>query len=437
MSFLHTHSSECTKSELDLFTLPPTQTSIEQSQWSYYNPMASLADDTPIEFVVPGHGEEYIDLPHTMIKIKAKIVKSDGTVGENDFVSPVNNFLHSMFNQVDIFFNQKLVSPPNNAYAYRAYIETVLNYRLDAKNSHLQMGLWSRDNSTAMDAVEGGKNDGLDERVAWTKGGKEFDMMGHLHCDVFNQDKFLLNGVEMRVRLIRAKNDFCLMNGSEENYSVKIMEAMLITRKVKISPSVLLAHAKILSHTTAKYPLTRVEVKSFVLPTGILSTNIDNVVLGQILKRIILGFVDNRAFNGSKKNNPFYFQTLLLNYLSLYIDGKQVLGKALKPDFIRDKYLEVEAYNTLFSGTGVHFGNSGNLITRAQYRRGYALYAFDLTPDMSANSASHWNLVRNGSLRIEASFAVPLHINANCIVYLEFDNILEIDSSRQVIVNYN
>ncbi|KYN11438.1 hypothetical protein ALC57_16406 [Trachymyrmex cornetzi] len=42
MSFLHTHSSECIKSELDFFSLPPTQTSIESSQWIYYKPVTSL-----------------------------------------------------------------------------------------------------------------------------------------------------------------------------------------------------------------------------------------------------------------------------------------------------------------------------------------------------------------------------------------------------------
>jgi len=36
MFFLHTPSSECIKSKLDLFSLPLTQTSIESSQWIYY-----------------------------------------------------------------------------------------------------------------------------------------------------------------------------------------------------------------------------------------------------------------------------------------------------------------------------------------------------------------------------------------------------------------
>src|SRR5436190_17114164 len=79
MSFLHNQSMECSKSELDLFSLPPTQTSIELGQWVHYKPLASISDEAPIEFVVPGIGDEYIDLSHTLINLKVKIVNSDGS----------------------------------------------------------------------------------------------------------------------------------------------------------------------------------------------------------------------------------------------------------------------------------------------------------------------------------------------------------------------
>ncbi|XP_043279446.1 uncharacterized protein F54H12.2-like [Venturia canescens] len=132
MAFLHAHSCECLKSELELFSLPPTQTTIEGTHSVYYKPISSLTDDSPIEFVVPGQGDEYIDLAHTMLSIRVKIdapdyKKTGGLEGVSPDVGPVNNLLHSMFSQIDVFLNQKLVSPPNNAYAYRAYIETLLN----------------------------------------------------------------------------------------------------------------------------------------------------------------------------------------------------------------------------------------------------------------------------------------------------------------------
>ncbi|XP_050451727.1 uncharacterized protein F54H12.2-like [Cataglyphis hispanica] len=124
MSFLHTNSSERRKSELDLFSLPPTQTSIENSQWIHYKPVTSLSDDSPIEFVIPGHGEEYLDLTHTMLSLCVRVETSGDSTGHvmgaggsasADTVGPVNHLLHSIFNQIDMYFNQKLVSPPNNA----------------------------------------------------------------------------------------------------------------------------------------------------------------------------------------------------------------------------------------------------------------------------------------------------------------------------------
>ncbi|KYN17311.1 Uncharacterized protein F54H12.2 [Trachymyrmex cornetzi] len=121
----------------------------------------------------------------------------------------------------------------------------------------------------------------------------------------------------------------------------------------------------------------------------------------------------------------------------LYADGIQIPSRSLQPNFSKDEPLYVEAYHTIFSGTGIHFLNEGNSISRDDYANGYTLFAFDLTPDLSANCAGHWNLVKHGSLRLEVRFEKALSVTINCIVYAEFDNVLEIDSSRQVIVDFS
>uniref|UniRef100_A0A1Y1KU41 Uncharacterized protein n=1 Tax=Photinus pyralis TaxID=7054 RepID=A0A1Y1KU41_PHOPY len=154
MAFLHAQSCECIKSELDLFALPATQTSIESGEWVFYKPLSSLTDDAPIEFVIPGSGNDYLDLSHTMLYITARIVKQDDSIlGVGDVVGPANNWLHTLYSQVEICLNQKLVSPPNNTYAYRAYIETLLNYGLEAKTSHLGCSLWHNDTPKKMDTL--------------------------------------------------------------------------------------------------------------------------------------------------------------------------------------------------------------------------------------------------------------------------------------------
>ncbi|XP_036149090.1 uncharacterized protein F54H12.2-like [Monomorium pharaonis] len=193
-------------------------------------------------------------------------------------------------------------------------------------------------------------NQGFVKRHSLTSNNKKLDLMGHLHCDVFNQERFLINSVEMRLRMVRSRDSFCLMDKTEQNFEIHILDATLLVRRSKISPGILLTHAKALSKTTAKYPLTRVELKSISIHSGIYGETLDNVILGQIPKRLIIGFVDNKAFNGNRKLNPFNFHHYKINYLSLYVDGKQIPSKPLQPDFTKEN-LYMDAYHTLFSGT--------------------------------------------------------------------------------------
>lgn len=427
-------STECSKTELDLFTLPPTQTSIELGQWVQYKPLASLTDDAPLEFAIPGHGDEYIDLSHTLLSLKVRILNVNGSIvtADSNKVGPVNCLLHSLFSQVEVYLNQKLVSVSGNTYPYRAYIETLLSYGAGAKESHLSSALWITDTAEHMDATED-DNKGLKKRRAFMFNSSPIDLMGHIHSDIFHQNKYLLNGVELKLKLFRSRDEFCLM--SKSPFIVNIMEASVMVRRVKINPTVLISHAKAIEQYSAKYPITRVDVKAFTIPAGVLGKSIDNVYLGQLPKRIIIGLVSNKAFNGSLKHNPYNFHHYNVNFLSMYIDGQQVPTRALQPDFNVNN-LYTQCYQTLFSGSGIHFSNEGNAISREMYPHGFCLFAFDLTPDLAAGS-HHWNLVRRGSLRIDVKFNLILTETINCIVYGEFDNLIEVDKYRNVIVDYN
>ena len=95
------------KSELNLFSLPPTQTGIESSYWVQYKPVSSVSNQGPIEYIVPGNSDEYLDLPHTLLYVKVTFQSPET---ENEAVTdalraqvgPVNNFMHSLFDQVSV-----------------------------------------------------------------------------------------------------------------------------------------------------------------------------------------------------------------------------------------------------------------------------------------------------------------------------------------------
>ena len=71
MKLLHERSSQCLRSEPDLFSLPPTQTAVDGSQWVENSPVSTITSSSPIKFIVSGSGEDYMGLGNTILEVKA------------------------------------------------------------------------------------------------------------------------------------------------------------------------------------------------------------------------------------------------------------------------------------------------------------------------------------------------------------------------------
>ena len=442
MALVHHDSLECTKSELDLFTVPATQTSITKGQWIEYHPLTNITDSGPIEFNVSGSGEEYLDLGRTQLYVKAKITKPNGAdLDPNTQVGPVNLFLHSLFSQVDVALNERLISPSTNTYPYRAMMETLLNYGGEAKTSQLSMAMFYKDTPGKMDvanpvAEDDDANMGLKARYAFTKNSFTVDMTGPIHSDIFFQERLLLNGVNLRIKFNRAKNVFCLLSSATgPNFKVIITEAILYVRKVKVASSIALGHAVALKQGTAKYPIRRVDCKVLTIPGGFGAFNPDNIFLGRIPKRIVLGLVDTEAFNGTYASNPFNFKHHNLTQVGVYVDGEQIPRKPLFLKFdAAGGQNYIAGFQSLFTGSGKLTQDTGNQITRSDYSSGYTLFCFDLTPDHCPGD--HFELIKPGNLRVELHFAQPLANTVNLVIYAEFESVIEIDSNRNVLYDY-
>ena len=203
MALVHPDSCECTKSELDLFALPPTQTSVEHGYWEQKGLTSALTDQGPYVFSVSGAGDDYIDLADTYLFVEAQIVQTNGDdLDAGADVGPVNLWMHSLFSDVSVSLNEKLVSPPTSVYPYRAYIETLLSYGPAAKESQLTGVMWYKDTPGHQDG-RAADNKGFTARKALTAESKKVQMMGKLHLDLFCQEKYLLNNVDFETRFQR------------------------------------------------------------------------------------------------------------------------------------------------------------------------------------------------------------------------------------------
>jgi len=66
---------------------------------------------------------------------------------------------------------------------------------------------------------------------------------------------------------------------------------------------------------------------------------------------------------------------------------------------------------------------------------GYFMLLFDLTSDQGASEA-HTSHPEQGNIRVELKFAKPLPEAITCLLYLEFDKTVLINSARNVSTYY-
>ena len=154
----------------------------------------------------------------------------------------------------------------------------------------------------------------------------------------------------------------------------------------------------------------------------------ENLFLGTLPNRVILWCIDNDAYNGGHSKNPFNAKNNAINFLAVYVDGRQVPGKPLQPNFETGSY--IRSYVNLFSATGKQAQDEGNGLSRDDFGQGFTFFGFDLTPD--GCDGGYFHLIRKG---IQMHFATALEQTVNVVVYGEFEAVLEIDKGRNIIYN--
>ena len=87
-----------------------------------YYPLSQVsASSTVFEFAISGEGESYIDTANIKLKVTGTIKQTDGTSAADVKDGTVNNLLYSLFNQVDVSYNDRLLTESTNNYSYITY----------------------------------------------------------------------------------------------------------------------------------------------------------------------------------------------------------------------------------------------------------------------------------------------------------------------------
>jgi hypothetical protein len=401
------NSEECGKSELDLFSIPPTQIAVEEGFYDEILPHPNFRQGT-IQFEIKADNEHYIDLSETELWMMLTLCKKDTEEKIKDYKAfgLANNTMHSIFSQLQISVNNVEIENSNSCYSYRSYFENLLCYGDEAKKTFLAPELFVKDTAGNMDSLfmetktgevtEDKLNQGMIARMKKFAAGNAVQVRGPLHADFFKSYRYLLPSVSVQIKLSRHEPKFYIMAEQDPNAHVVVTEAFLRVRRNRVNPSVYANHLMMLEKQTAKYPLDRVLMKSVILPFSSNIATITNIFNGILPSRVCVAFVTTAAAIGGWKLNPFNFQNFGINYMRLKLGARAApYSNGLRMSFPQSQYLQ--GYNTLFQGL-----NGGpNDITYEEFAKGYAVYSFSLSPD--GCHSNHYNILKVNFVILEIS----------------------------------
>lgn len=430
-----------THSALDLFTTPqvlmdfhkasdvqvfaPTNANEPLLEFSYTTPKTDVSGSVA-------------DLKNTYLKLELQLVraKTGDTTDDPKKLRPifVNNLGQSLFSNVEVELNGTQVSNSNGLHPYKAILEADLSYDFDAKQGWLacqgyayegEPHLFLKDSKTTTPS-------GFKRRHEIVATGRNWNYYFKIADSFMNGvDRYLLPGVEVRVKLSRAASEFVLMqtgNSLEaEDFSLRIVSASMFFHILELRNDTFTSIERGLQHKAAQYEYREVVAKSFLIGGGTTTFTKDDIFARAPINRLVMAMVPEENFTGSYQSNPFNFVDFDLNSIQIKREDLPVGGTPIQVGTSH-----VRAYMNTMRALG--FEHGGNGITLDQFNNHFCP-VFQLAADLHLDDDTIRPELTGARLTVELKFKSPTVLPIRLILLGERRSVVLIDCNREVVKN--
>ena len=405
-------------SRLDYSQKLNTDISVSHVESIRYNPVTSLSSSNTniIQFHVPSHQFAFTCLRSSRLFVKCKIVKSTGAaLDSDDNVVYCNNFLSSLFSQVTVHFNSKLVYSADCNYHYKSMIEKLCTSQYASKDELFQIEGTNG---------EPGAED-VTTRQLRTNASAVFEVSGPIYADVFQTSKYLPNGISMDIKLEKNLDKFFLLSPQDAKvYNLQILDIYLLVNRVHLSPQVFNYISASIAKTPAILPYKGVVTRTFGIPLGSFTSVQERLFSGRLPSVVVFGLVSSTSYLGKQSKNGFNFQNFSISKVALSTDAISQTNNYTEFDFRNSKYLEG------FIKFSQAIGNDKQLVlNRDSWFNGKTLHAFTLSPKASDQTLPP---AKTGAVRLQIDFSAATTEAIIAVVLGVFDNALVVDNERDV-----
>ena len=287
-------------------------------------PNTSLGENS-IEFEFQTDRNVYVDLRQTSLALKIKIVKGRGfgsykitekekehkgdavftKTGDDDVefieedervshISNVNNILHSIFSNADLYINNHQIYNSNGLYAQKSHISNNFKSTLSDYKGVLHCEGYDYEDDPE-NLVEGPF---FTKRMKLYSGPEGFMLYGGLGIDFLTTSELPYPNMKVRIRLIREGPNFYMIS-ENPNVSLGIVDCSLYTWRVMLKEEYHKKRMSQLAYAPVEYNYMETLAKTFIFPARQNQFIQENIFNNAPIRRIAIAKNSNSAFTGS------------------------------------------------------------------------------------------------------------------------------------------
>ena len=404
--------------------------SIEDTITSIIYPETSdILNLSNLEFNIFHSVGYYVNLASLALELKIEILDGDGARANIDAAADtyfLNNALQTMFSTKKVYLNNTPVET-NYHNSHLSYLNQLLytdNESIVLRG--LAQGAFPIKSGTMSEVLNADHMGRMVERKTFSKQAT-VHLKGPLNLDLSTGNKFLIDGVNIRIILEPQSSEF-FINAKQPGagavaYRYKINYARLYVQKIKPSNGAFIATTKSLISSNMEYLFRRNVVHSELFSAGQNTLIINRPFLSKIPAKLYIFMVKQTADNGNYEANAQFFPTCDISNINVLIDGNSIVDQ--------DTDVASGLINTYYDSFVSH-GDS-TFIPYEVYTKG----AFVICVKTVENNFDQLSVEKRGNLSIKLRLGADLADTHVVYIVGSVDSVLEINADREVFTNYS
>ena len=329
-------------------------------------------------------------------------------------VTYVNNIMHSIFSNVEVYINNQQIYNSNGLYAHKSYISNNFKAAISEYKGVLHCEGYDYEQDPE-DIANPLPDNFSTRRMKLLSGPHGFMLYGKLGIEFLSTSELLYPNIKIRLRLIRGRPNFYIISDNP-NVSLGIVDCSLYTRRIALKDDYHKKRREMLGYAPVEYNYLETLEKTFIKPARQNQFIKENIFNNAPIRRIAIAMNTNSAFTGSFTENPFWYQQFDLRQIRILRGGQPIV------DF--DTADNCCLYVTTMKA--MNFQDDIPSIPIDDFKDHFVL-VFDLTSMQDATENCHYPELVGEPLRLELNFTNPLENVTELIVLGERMSSVEVD----------